>query len=65
MGQKLDDDGYIARVIEAKKNLRIDAHRIRAEFELLNLQTCRDAANLLDDKAKKQEALAACVVKNE
>ena len=65
MSDGLHDRGFIGRMIKAKRELReIPVNLKKAEFQLLNLQTCREAANLLQAQAEKQKALAACVTTN-
>lgn len=62
MGKELKEDGFIARVIAAKERLRdINVSLKKEEVRLLTLQTCREAAVLLDGDDEKRAALEACV----
>ena len=68
MTNQLNSKGFIARMIEAKKQLRslsaeeakARADSLRAELAVKKHDTCVAAANLLEDTAAKQQALAKC-----
>ena len=68
LAEDLTDEGFIGRMIKSKKEMQksvvsvseAKAKAVLAQVKLMQVKACIAAANLLEAKNAKQEALAKC-----